>query len=76
MISANELRIGNYIHYNDMNLRVTEKCYGVMSIHHAKGRNGSLLTDKRYFKPLCRAHHNWVHKNTKKAIEIGLSFPV
>lgn len=57
------------------NLIPTVKCYGVISIHHAKGRKGSLLTDKRYFKPLCRAHHDWVHRNRKEAIECGLTYP-
>lgn len=50
------------------------KCYGVMTIHHAKGKEGSLLTDKRYFKFLCRRHHDWVHRNHKEAVKLGLSF--
>ena len=45
------------------------KCLGVMSIHHAKGRKGELLTDERYFRMLCRKHHDWVHRNNKEAIE-------
>lgn len=51
------------------------KCYGVMTIHHAKGRIGDLMTDQRYFRMLCAAHHKWVHRNHDKAVELGLSFP-
>lgn len=51
------------------------KCYGVMTIHHAKGNKGILMTDKRYFRMLCDNHHKWVHRNNEMAIELGLSFP-
>ena len=42
-------------------------------LHHAKGRVGSLLTDVRYFKALCRRCHRWVEENPEQSKEIGLS---
>jgi len=42
-------------------------------LHHAKGRVGSLLTDVRYFKALCRRCHRWVEDNPDEAKAIGLS---
>jgi len=43
-------------------------------LHHAKGRVGSLLTDTRYFKALCRKCHRWVEENPTDAKSMGLSF--
>lgn len=42
-------------------------------LHHAKGRVGSLLTDVRYFKALCRRCHRWVEENPEQAKAFGLS---
>ena len=42
-------------------------------LHHAKGRTGSLLTDERYFKALCRSHHRWIEENPTDAKSMGLS---
>ena len=42
-------------------------------LHHAKGRVGSLLTDVRYFKALCRRCHRWVEDNPEEAKALGLS---
>ena len=42
-------------------------------LHHAKGRTGSLLTDERHFKALCRSHHRWIEENVLEAKAIGLS---
>jgi hypothetical protein len=42
-------------------------------LHHAKGRVGSLLTDVRYFKALCRRCHRWVEDNPEQAKALGLS---
>ena len=42
-------------------------------LHHAKGRVGSLLTDVRYFKALCRRCHRWVEENPEQAKSLGLS---
>lgn len=42
-------------------------------LHHAAGRIGSLLTDTRYFKALCRGCHTEVELNPEWAKENGLS---
>jgi hypothetical protein len=42
-------------------------------LHHAKGRVGSLLTDVRFFKALCRKCHRWVEDNPDQAKALGLS---
>ena len=42
-------------------------------LHHAKGRVGSLLTDVRFFKALCRSCHRWVEENPEGAKALGLS---
>lgn len=42
-------------------------------LHHAKGRTGSLLTDERHFKALCRRCHRWVEENVIEAKRLGLS---
>lgn len=50
-------------------------CYSKdITLHHAKGRIGSFLTDKRYFKSLCLTHHRFVEDNPLEAIKMGLSF--
>lgn len=51
------------------------KCCGASAtdVHHAKGRIGSLLTDKRYFVALCRVCHNRVEENPIWAKEHGYS---
>lgn len=40
--------------------------------HHTRGRIGALLMDQRFWKPLCRRHHEWVHAHPAKARELGL----
>jgi hypothetical protein len=45
-----------------------------VELHHCKGRIGSLLTDNRYFKSLCRKHHVFCEMNPREAKELGLSF--
>lgn len=42
-------------------------------IHHQKGRIEQLLTDVRYFLPVCRNCHDWIEMNSAKAKELGLS---
>ncbi len=37
------------------------------TIHHSRGRVGRLLTDKRWFIPLCMECHSWVEENHKYA---------
>ena len=44
-----------------------------ITLHHMRGRTGSLLTDDRYFKSLCLPHHQWVENNPTEAKELGLS---
>lgn len=44
-----------------------------ISLHHAKGRIGDNLTDRRYFKALCWVHHQWAEENPTAAKEMGLS---
>lgn len=41
--------------------------------HHAKGKVGDLLTDKRYFKALCRSCHNYVETHPEEAKKLELS---
>lgn len=41
--------------------------------HHAKGKVGDLLTDKRYFKALCRSCHSYIEINPNFAKEKGFS---
>ncbi len=39
-------------------------------VHHAKGRHGPLLCDKKYWWLLCFEHHYWVHTYPNKARQI------
>jgi len=41
-------------------------------VHHARGRNGKLLFDTRYFIASCRGHRMWPHDNPKRARGLGL----
>lgn len=45
-----------------------------VTLHHARGRSGSLLTDKRYFKSLCWPHHQHIEQNPDLAKKLGLSY--
>lgn len=49
------------------------KCREV-TLHHARGRIGSFLTDKRYFKSLCWPHHQYIEQNPDLAQQLGLSY--
>lgn len=44
-------------------------------LHHSRGRAGSLFLDERFWKALCRDHHNWVGENMDAAREMGLLCP-
>jgi len=44
-----------------------------ITLHHQRGRVGSFLTDKRYFKSLCWKHHEFVEQNPDVAKRLGLS---
>jgi len=45
-----------------------------VTLHHGKGRLGSLLTDKRFFKSLCWPHHQHIENNPALALTLGLSY--
>jgi len=44
--------------------------------HHLRGKIGELLTDTRYFFPLCRHHHDWVRDHPVEARALNLLPPV
>lgn len=44
-------------------------------VHHSRGRLGSLLMDARFWIPVCRICHNWIHANPAAAREAGLLGP-
>ncbi len=41
-------------------------------IHHARGRVGKMLNDKRYWWALCREHHRYLHDHGKQSRKLGL----
>ena len=47
--------------------------YFATQVHHAKGRTGELLTDKRFFKSVCDFCHKWVEANPEEAKKMGFS---
>jgi hypothetical protein len=40
-------------------------------VHHMRGREGLLLSDVRYFLPVCRQHHGWIEANKEDARKKG-----
>ncbi|PVH26266.1 hypothetical protein DC487_01175 [Sphingobacterium corticibacter] len=42
-------------------------------VHHKKGRINNLLTDERYFLPVCRSCHQVIELNPVLAKELGFS---
>lgn len=44
-----------------------------ITLHHMRGRIGSFLTDKRYFKSLCQKHHKFVEEHPEEAKKMNLS---
>lgn len=42
-----------------------------VEVHHKKGREGDLLFDVRFFMPVCREHHNFIHDNPEYAKQRG-----
>lgn len=42
-------------------------------VHHIGGRQNNKLLDKENWLPVCRNCHEWITKNSKQAIELGLS---
>src|SRR4051812_40999772 len=52
------------------------RCHATATeLHHRRGRNGTLLTDARFFMSLCPAHHAWIHRNPAKARAKGWLAP-
>lgn len=49
-----------------------KKEHDATDIHHVRGRAGPLLTDRRFFKSVCREAHNWIHANPSLARALGL----
>lgn len=43
-------------------------------LHHGAGRTGKLLTDVRYFVPLCRPCHSYFETHPEEARDKGISF--
>ena len=43
-----------------------------VDVHHSRGKDGLLLFDVRWFKPVCRACHTWIGDNPKEASALGL----
>lgn len=41
-------------------------------IHHARGRAGTLLLDRRFWKAVSSKGHEWIHQNMAKARTLGL----
>lgn len=42
-----------------------------LDIHHKKGKIGDLLTNTKYFLPVCRACHQFIHDNPEIAKDLG-----
>lgn len=40
-------------------------------IHHVSGRCGNLLTNVRFFMPVCRHCHDWIGANPTEARKLG-----
>ena len=40
--------------------------------HHQRGRSGSLISDQRFFKALCRTHHDLCRDRPNEARELGI----
>lgn len=45
-----------------------------VTLHHARGRLGAFLTDKRWFRSLCWPHHQEIETNPALAKSLGLSY--
>lgn len=41
-------------------------------IHHVRGRVAGMLTDARYFLPVCAPCHRYIHAHGAEARELGL----
>lgn len=45
----------------------------VATLHHAGGRIGDMLTNKKYMRRLCPYHHTWAESHPTAAKKLGLS---
>lgn len=81
-VSAKQMkRLAEYRKVRDEFMKLHPTCQAKLSgctikasdLHHSKGRTGDLLTDKRYFKALCRKCHGYVETHPEQAKELGLS---
>lgn len=45
-------------------------------VHHTRGRLGELLTDKRYWMPVSKAGHRFIHANISEARKRGWVCPI
>lgn len=66
--SAYKLNRKRFIHENPMCRRCSGK---TDDVHHSRGRAGTLLLDERFWLPVCRECHDWIHANIQKAREGG-----
>lgn len=56
--------------------RIREVCArGATDVHHQRGKVGRLLCDTRFFLPVCRGCHDWIHQHPNRARELGLIAP-
>jgi hypothetical protein len=44
---------------------------GATEIHHINGRTNERLLDTKYFLPVCRPCHRWIHANPEASREYG-----
>jgi hypothetical protein len=44
-----------------------------VTLHHAAGKIGELLYNKKYFRSLCLPHHRWAELHPKEAKKLKLS---
>lgn len=40
-------------------------------VHHVRGRTGEWLMDERFWLPVCRRCHSWIHENPGDARKKG-----
>lgn len=39
--------------------------------HHIRGRDGAMLTDTRFWLPICRPCHDWIEEHREEAWNLG-----
>lgn len=48
-----------------------DKQHTSCDVHHMRGRAGSLYLDERFWLPVCRGCHDWIHKHMDEARQKG-----